>query len=242
MASQEREQRGPANGAAREGKTWCVHQMLLAAYGQPQLKEQRDPLSELVLTILSQNTADVNTARAYVSLRQRFATWDDVLAAPTPQVADAIRIGGLGEIKAPRIQAILKQLRDERGALDLGFLADMPLEEARAYLVSLHGVGPKTAACVLLFALRRPALPVDTHVHRVALRVGLVPPKASADKAHALLEAQLPPEAYYPFHLNVIRHGREVCNAQRPLCQRCALLTVCDHYAARRAPGSQGTP
>ena len=237
MSSDERREPGHDVVPFSEGKTWRVHQMLLAAYGQPQLKEQRDPLSELVLTILSQNTADVNTSRAYASLRRRFANWDDVLAAPTEQVADAIRIGGLADIKAPRIQAILKQLREERGALDLGFLADLPLDEARAYLISLHGVGPKTAACVLLFALRRPALPVDTHVHRVALRVGLVPPKASADKAHALLEAQLPPEAYYPFHLNVIRHGREVCNAQRPLCDDCVLSEVCDDYAGRQAQG-----
>ncbi|NLG26308.1 MAG: endonuclease III [Chloroflexi bacterium] len=214
-------------------KTSRVHQMLLEAYGQPRLKEQRDPLSELVLTILSQNTADINTARAYAALRQRFATWEQVLAAPTAEVADAIRIGGLADIKAPRIQRILQQLRAERGALDLGFLADLPLEEARSYLTGLHGVGPKTAACVLLFALRRPALPVDTHVHRVSLRLGLVPPKASAEKAHLLLEAQLAPEEYYPFHLNVIRHGREVCKAQRPQCAVCALTAVCDYYAAR---------
>jgi endonuclease-3 len=214
-------------------KTSRVHQLLLEAYGQPSLKEQRDPLSELVLTILSQNTADINTARAYAALRQRFATWEQVLAAPTAEVADAIRIGGLADIKAPRIQRILQQLHTERGALDLGFLADLPLEEARSYLTGLHGVGPKTAACVLLFALRRPALPVDTHVHRVSLRVGLVPPKTSADKAHLLLEAQLAPEEYYPFHLNVIRHGREVCKAQRPQCDACALNAVCDYYAAK---------
>ncbi len=235
MCSDESNEPNPETSPICEGKTWRIHQLLLAAYGQPQLKEQRDPLSELVLTILSQNTADVNTARAYAALRARFATWDEVLAAPTEQVAEAIRIGGLADIKAPRIQAILKQLREERGVLDLGFLADLPLEEARAYLISLHGVGPKTAACVLLFALHRPALPVDTHVHRVALRVGLVSPKTSADKTHALLEAQLLPEAYYPFHLNVIRHGREVCNAQRPLCDDCVLQSECDDYAARQA-------
>ena len=214
------------------GKTERVHALLLAAYGQPELKDQLDPLSELILTILSQNTADVNTARAYRALRRRFPTWEQVLAAPTRDVADAIRIGGLADIKAPRIQGILRQLQAERGALDLGFLADLPLDEARAYLTALHGVGPKTAACVLLFALHRPALPVDTHVHRVALRLGLVPPKASAEKANALLEAQLPPEAYYPFHLNVIRHGREVCKAHKPLCSLCPLTAECLYYQA----------
>jgi len=226
-------------GDTNNNKTWRVHVKLLDVYGQPPLKHQLDPLSELVRTILSQNTADTNTARAYASLRARFPTWQDVLAAPTSDVADAIRIGGLAEIKAPRIQGILRQLHAERGSLDLSFLANMPLDEARAYLTALHGVGPKTAACVLLFSLHRPALPVDTHVHRVSLRLGLVPPGTSAAAAHTLLEAQLPPQAYYPFHLNVIRHGREVCKAQRPLCNACPLTGECLYYADVYTTGRQ---
>jgi len=217
-----------ATDALRDKALW-VHERLLTFYGEPTRKEQRDPLSELVLTILSQNTADVNTARSYAALRQRFATWEDVLAADPADVAEAIHIGGLANIKAPRIQRILQQLRAERGGLDLDFLATMPVAEARQYLTSLHGVGPKTAACVLLFSLHKPALPVDTHVHRIARRVGLVPDRASAEKAHEILESLLPEEAYYPFHLNVIHHGRTLCKAQKPQCGRCPLCASCDY-------------
>lgn len=225
----------PSSDALRDKALW-VHERLLAFYGEPMLKEQRDPLSELVLTILSQNTADVNTARAYAALRRRFATWEDVLAADPGQVAEAIHMGGLANIKAPRIQRILQQLRAERGSLDLGFLADMPVDNARQYLTSLHGVGPKTAACVLLFSLHKPALPVDTHVHRIARRVGLVPGRASADRTHEILESLLPKETYYPFHLNVIHHGRTLCKAQKPQCERCPLRENCDYARQNDAP------
>ncbi len=211
-------------------KARCVHEILLGFYGQPLPKEQRDPLSELILTILSQNTADINTERAYSVLRERFPTWGDVMQADVDSVADAIRIAGLSRIKAPRIQRILQQLYAERGALDMSFLGKMPLDEARAYLMSLHGVGPKTTACVLLFSLQRPVLPVDTHVHRVSRRLGLIPQKASAEQAHGLLEELIPPETYYAFHLNVIRHGREICRAQTPRCVLCPLRDLCDYY------------
>jgi len=210
-----------------------VHELLLDHYGRPALKEQRDPLSELVLTILSQNTADANTARAYASLKEAFPTWEQVLEADSQEVAAAIRHGGLANIKAPRIQAILESLVESHGRPTLEFLRDMPVTEAREYLTSLHGVGPKTAACVLLFSLHKPALPVDTHVHRVSLRVGLVPPKSSAEKTNLLLEAMLPPETYYPFHLNVIRLGRETCKASSPQCAQCPLVQICDYADAR---------
>lgn len=204
-----------------------VHEALLVHYGVPKLKERRDPLSELVMTILSQNTADVNTARAWVSLRARFPTWEQVLAASDDEVAEAIRIGGLANIKAPRIRRILHDLQAERGELSLDFLNDVPVAEARRFMTSLHGVGPKTAACVLLFSLHKPALPVDTHVHRIAKRLGLVPSRASAEKANVLLEALLPPETYYPFHLNVILHGRTLCKAKRPRCDECPIVEWC---------------
>jgi len=204
-----------------------VLHLLRAHYGEPERKERIDPLSELVLTILSQNTNDTNSGRAYDLLRQRFPTWQQVLDADAGEVAEAIRVGGLGNIKAPRIQEILRQLLAERGALNLGFLGSLPLDEARQYLLSLKGVGPKTAACVLLFSLHRPALPVDTHVHRVAARLGLVPPTASAEKAHLLLEQQVPPDDYYPFHLLMIQHGRELCHARRPDCPACPLRPMC---------------
>jgi len=158
-----------------------------------------------------------------------------VLGADVRALADAIRVGGLADIKAPRIQHILRSLQAERGELDLSFLGDMSVQDARRYLAGLPGVGPKTAACVLLFSLGKPALPVDTHVHRVVLRLGLAPPKASAERASEILEDILPQDAYYPFHLNIIRHGRTLCKAQRPLCDACALACECRYYAEREA-------
>ena len=225
--------------SALEDKASRVHASLIDHYGFPEPKPTLDPLSELVMTILSQNTADVNSHRAYRSLRQRFADWEQVLAADTAQVVEAIRIGGLANIKAPRIQRILRELKEERGALDLGFLSDLPLQEARDYLNGLPGVGPKTTACVLLFSLHRPSLPVDTHVHRVAKRIGLVPPKATAEKTNVLLEKLLPAEAYYPFHLNVIRLGRTLCKSSRRQCQTCPLLVECDFAGSQSARDDQ---
>ena len=221
-------------------KAWHIHQLLLSHYGEPTLKERRDPLSELVMTILSQNTADTNSGRAYAALKERFPTWEAVLAASTEDVVEAIRIGGLANIKAPRIQRILQELREERGKLDLCFLDEMPVDKARAYLISLPGVGPKTAACVLLFSLHKPALPVDTHVRRVARRLGLVPAKATAEKANILLEEVLPEDAYYPFHLNMIRHGRTLCKAGKPRCQICPLARDCDYAHDKSATEPKG--
>ena len=213
-------------------KALRVHRILLDDYGEPVWKVQRDPLSELLVTILSQNTNDTNSGRAYESLRQRFPTWQDVLVADVDDLADSIRVGGLANIKAPRMQRILQQLMKERGSLDLSFLGDMSVPEARKYLLSLHGVGPKTAACVLLFSLHMPALPVDTHVFRISKKLGLVPGKASAEKVHTLLEELLPEETYYPFHLNVIRHGRTLCKARDPQCEACPLTDECEWLEA----------
>jgi len=217
-----------------QAKAWRIHELLLTRYGQPQLRERLDPLSELVLTILSQNTADINSHRAYEALRARFPTWEEVLAAGVEEVAEVIRPGGLANVKAPRIQHILRQLAQERGALTLDFLAAMTVEEARQFLLALPGVGPKTAACVLLFSLQKPAFPVDTHVHRVTLRLGLLPAKTSAEQAHLLLEELAPPEVYFPFHVNLIRHGRTVCHASRPRCQACPLVAECDDLNLNR--------
>jgi len=164
-------------------------------------------------------------------LRESFGNWESVRVAPTEAVADAIRVGGLANIKAPRIQRILDDLHQERGELSLAFLEDLETERARRYLEDMHGVGPKTAACVLLFSLQKPALPVDTHVHRVTIRVGLLRNGTSAAKAHTLLEDLLPQEAYYPFHLNVIRHGRTICHAQNPECEACPIAELCAYYA-----------
>jgi endonuclease-3 len=188
------------------------------------------PLDQLVSTILSQNTNDVNRDRAYRRLRERLPSWDQVRDAPVEEVVEAIRPGGLANQKAPRIQKALHRITAERGELSLDFLADMPLEQAREWLMSLDGVGPKTTAIILLFSLGRPAFPVDTHVHRVSQRLGLIGERVSAEKAHELLEARLPPEWYYAFHLNLVRHGREVCQARSPRCDACVLDDLCDYY------------
>jgi endonuclease-3 len=198
-----------------------------ALYGDPEWRPHGDAMSELVLTILSQNTSDANSGRAFMRLKERFPTWEALMAAPEPEIEDAIAVGGLARIKAPRIKAALAAVSEKRGGFDIDFLRGLPLEEAKAWLRELNGVGPKTAACVLMFALGRPALPVDTHVHRVAQRLGLVPAKATAEKAHDILESMLAPDEVYPFHIMLIKHGRRLCSAQRPRCGECPLLDGC---------------
>ena len=206
-----------------------VHKLLLAEYGDHPWRPH-DPVASLVNTILSQNTNDVNRDRAFEQLRGRFPSWEAVRDAPEEELIDAIRPAGLGPTKGPRIQEALRRITVERGEISLDFLADLPVEEARAWLSSIPGVGPKTAAIVLLFALGRPAFPVDTHVHRLSRRLGLIPEKTSREKAHALLEALVPPELYYTFHLNLIAHGRAVCHARNPEHDRCVLREECVYF------------
>lgn len=220
----------PLNEKQRRDKIATVHERLMQVFGKPEWRAHLPPLDELVSTILSQNTNDVNRDRAFAALRQRFPSWEQVRDAPVEEIVSAIRPAGLANQKGPRIQKALRHISAERGALSLDFLADMPLQEAREWLLNLDGVGPKTAAIVLLFGLGRPVFPVDTHVHRVSRRLGLIGEKVSAEKAHILLEALVPPEWYYPFHLNVIRHGRRVCHARKPNCEACVLNDVCDFY------------
>ena len=200
---------------------------LRAHYGTPEARKTDGALAELVQTILSQNTSDVNTERAFASLWARFGDWQAIVEAPTPAVVDAIRSGGLAETKAPRIQNVLAAIHGDRGEFSLEFLADLPLDEARGYLTSLGGVGPKTAACVLLFALGMPALPVDTHVFRVSKRLGLIGEKVNAEAAHRLLEAAIPGAEMFDAHMLLIRHGRVTCKALRPRCEVCPLGDVC---------------
>jgi len=216
------------NGSLRV-KIVSVHQRLLEVYGEPPQREPQPPLDTLINTILGQNTNDVNSDRAYQRLRQRFPTWEQVRDAPSADVVEAIRAGGLANQKGPRIQEALRRIAQERGELSLDFLAEMPLEEARTWLVDLDGVGPKTAAIVLLFSLGRPAFPVDTHVHRVTRRLGLIKDRTSAEKAHQVLETNIPQQWYFSFHLNIIHHGRQVCHARRPVCSACVLSDLCDY-------------
>jgi len=196
-------------------------------YGELAPPRRSDPLEELILTVLSQHTSDINAERAFEALRVAFPSWEDVVRAPTRSVADAIRSGGLADTKAPRLQAILRDVEERRGAFDLTYLAELSDEEARAELVSLPGVGPKTAAVVLSFALGRDAMPVDTHVHRVTRRLGLVPPNASAERADRILHELVPEGLRTPLHVALIRLGREICKAPTPRCGICPLKDIC---------------
>lgn len=208
---------------------WAVDR-LDAEYGTLTWRSHGEPLGALVMTILSQHTSDRNSERAYDNLRRRFPTWDAAREAALPEIADAIRCGGLAEAKAPRIQAVLQQIFAKTGATDLSFLERMPTEEAKAYLQSFHGVGPKTTACVLMFSLCRPVLPVDTHVFRVSHRLGLIEKRVGEAKAHDALQALLPAERVYPFHVHMIRQGRRVCVAGKPRCGECVLRERCDFF------------
>jgi endonuclease-3 len=205
----------------------AILRRLRAAYGTPPPPRRLAPLDELVLTVLSQNTNDTNRDRAYTDLRARFATWEEVADAPLPAIARAIRRGGLGPTKSVRLRAILRDLRDRGIALDERAFTRMRSAALWDLLVGLKGVGPKTAACVLLFSLGRPYFPVDTHVHRVSRRLGLVPERADAVAAQALLQEAVAPLDVYALHMLLIRHGREVCVARRPLCSRCPLADIC---------------
>lgn len=209
-------------------KALKVHNKLLESFGEPIWRNPLPPVDELVSTILSQNTNDVNRDRAFDSLRAKFPTWEAVREGDTDEVIEAVRVAGLANQKGSRIQKVLREITAERGSLDLSFLEDMPLEEARDWLTKFKGVGPKTAAIVLCFSLNRPAFPVDTHVYRVTGRIGLRPQKISVEQAHPYLEGVFPPETYYAAHLNIIRLGREVCAARKPNCPACPVQELCD--------------
>ncbi len=206
-----------------------VHEKLLEAFGEPTWRTPLPPIDELISTILSQNTNDTNRDRAFTSLCARFPSWEQVRDANQADVVNAIRVSGLANQKGPRIQKVLRDITAERGRLDLSFLTDMPLEEARSWLTKFHGVGPKTAAIVLQFSLGRPAFPVDTHIYRVTGRIGLRPLRMSVEQAHVHLEKLFKPETYYAAHLNLIRLGREVCHPRKPDCPHCPVRRLCEY-------------
>ncbi len=207
-------------------------------YGEPESRPHGDPVAELILTVLSQNTADTNSGRAFVQLMRSFDSWDAVADARVEEIIRIIQPGGLAPQKGPRIKAILQAVRERSCDWSLAFLAEEPLEEARAWLRSLPGVGPKTAACVLLFALGRPAMPVDTHVERVSKRLGLIPWKLTPSQAHGALEAVVEPGEYYRFHMLLIKHGRRTCAARWPACDRCPVEPGCP--SSRLRDGTDG--
>jgi endonuclease III len=205
-----------------------IHKRLIDFYGEPTWRNLLPPVDELVSTILSQNTNDANRDRAFNALRKKYPDWGAVRDAPVNDVIDAIRPAGLANQKGPRIQQVLREITAERGVLDLSFLAEMPLEDARAWLMKFNGVGPKTAAIVLCFSLGRPAFPVDTHIYRVTGRIGIRPEKMTVEEAHRHLEAVFPSDTYYAAHLNIIRLGREICGARKPNCPACPIRKLCD--------------
>lgn len=204
---------------------------LEALYGVPEWKPRNNPLEELIHCILSQHTSDANSFRAYRLLRERYPTWQAVVDAPTAELAETIRSGGLANQKAPRIQAVLKAIYEAHGDYNLDWLHDLPTPEAKKFLLSLPGIGPKCAAIVLCFAMGRPVIPVDTHVFRVSWRLGLIPKSLGEAKAHDALEAMIPEPLVYRFHVALIQHGRAVCKAQNPRCTECPLQGFCAFYA-----------
>ena len=210
-----------------------VRSRLLETYGQPVWRNRLPPLDELVSTILSQNTNDINRDRAFNALRERFPTWEEVRDADPSDVIAAIHSAGLANQKGHRMQRALQQITEEHGVLNLDFLEDLPLEEAKEWLLRFKGVGPKTAAIVLLFSLGKPAFPVDTHIYRVTGRLGLRPENITAEQAHNHLAELFDPVMYYDIHLNLIRHGREICHARSPQCERCSLSDLCPFKQTR---------
>jgi len=204
-----------------------VIKLLEQEYGPRKWQPDRDPIDVLIGTILSQNTSDANSGRAFASIKASFDSWEAVASAPAEHIAQVIKSGGLSQIKAARIKQALEQIEKEQGRISLDSLKSMNMTEAEDYLMRLPRVGHKTASCVLLFSLGKPSLPVDTHVFRVAKRLGLIDSRVSVEKAHSLLQEQIPPSKVCQFHIHMIEHGRRVCRARQPRCDRCILSSIC---------------
>lgn len=214
-----------------------IDRRLLETYGEPKRKPKREVLDELLVTILSQNTTDINSDRAYQNLKSRFKNWEQVRRAPTALLEKTIKVGGLGGIKAPRIKRILEEVKNGNGSYDLSFLRKWKTDKVFSYLTTFEGVGEKTAACVLLFSLGRPVMPVDTHILRVSKRLGLVEEDDTPSSTQEELNRLVPKTAIYRFHLNLIRHGRLICKAQNPRCEVCCLRRNCRWYKENKRVG-----
>jgi endonuclease-3 len=206
-----------------------IIQNLKSAYGKPAPERGLDPLDVLIGTILSQATSDTNSYRAFESLKRRFPSWEQARRARVASIEAAIRSGGLARQKSKRIKTLLNEIHEQRGSLDLSFLNQAPLDEARRFLASFKGIGPKTVACTLLFACNRPVFPIDTHIFRIARRLALIPERCSDEQAHELMERIIPQNRYFEVHVNLIRHGRKVCRPQAPLCEECCLVEYCEY-------------
>ncbi|HEV7842394.1 MAG TPA: hypothetical protein VGO69_01795 [Pyrinomonadaceae bacterium] len=210
-----------------------IIQNLERAYGVPENRRESSPLNMLVNIILSQATSDTNSDRTFSALKKRYPTWESLLRARTSTIAETIRSGGLANQKAAVIKDLLRQIKEEHGTLDLGFLHELPNEEAVQYLSQFRGIGPKTIACTLLFACRKDVFPLDTHIFRVLRRVGLIPQKCTDKRAHEIMDKLVPPGKFYSLHVNLIRHGRTLCRPRDPLCERCPIVEYCDYGQAR---------
>lgn len=221
-------------GARLRKKAASIDRVLTKEYGRKIVETDEDPLDTLIETILSQNTTDLNSHRAFKALKKRYPTWNRLIGEDPKRVAEIIRSGGLAGIKAERILAALEHIERETGALDLDFLRDMPASEADAWLGRMKGVGPKTRSIVLLFSLGMPAFPVDTHIHRVAKRLGLIGKKTNREQAQTDLARLVPSNEFYNFHINIIEHGRAVCKARSPRCEVCRVSGMCDYYSTTR--------
>ena len=206
-----------------------IVQNLENTFGEPKLPRKSDALAMLIEVILSQATSDANSRRTYQNLRKRFVNWETVLAAERGEVADAIRLGGLANQKTKVIKDLLRQLKEKRGKLSLRFVEKMSDDEARDYLQTFRGIGPKTVACTLLFALHKEVFPLDTHIFRVFKRMGVLPEKISDQKAHCFLDELVPAGKFYSLHVNLIRLGRKICRPREPLCEQCPLIEYCDY-------------
>ncbi len=221
---------GDRRSANLSEKYNLVFQLLQEHYGRPQWRQHLPPVDELVSTILSQSTSDINRDKGFYALKARYPDWESAMVAPEDELVETIRSAGLANQKGPRIQAALRYIKERRAAIELDFLETMPLPDAKAWLTQIKGVGPKTAAIILLFAFDRPVFPVDTHVHRITGRLGLIEPGTSANMAHDVLEVMGDPQTFYPMHLNLIQHGRAICQARKPKCVQCVLQEHCDAY------------
>lgn len=210
-----------------------IVQNLESTFGEPKLSPKSDALAMLIKIILSQATNDANSRRTFQNLRKRFKTWKDVSTADEKEIAEAIRLGGLANQKAKVIKELLAQIKESRKSLSLKFLEKMPDEEARDFLQNFRGIGPKTVACTLLFALHKEVFPIDTHIFRVLKRMGILPEKITDAKAHRLLDELVPPGKFYSLHVNLIRLGRKICRPREPLCENCPLIEYCDYGLAK---------
>ena len=215
----------------RKAKYAPIAAILTDVYGKLDWSRNQDGMDELISCILSQNTNDTNRDRGFARLKAAFPNWEALRFADLDDLKEAIRPAGLANQKAPRIQAVLAVIYERVGDYNIDFLDGLSIDEAKAWLVALKGIGPKTAAIVLCFAYNRPAFPVDTHIFRVSKRIGFLPAKISADDAHPVMEAIAPPDDYYQFHIQLIQHGRDTCHARTPACERCPISAHCDFFA-----------